>query len=162
MASILKKIFNVLNADLTGRSWHKEVVHPYFQSLTYFGHKDPTKCYWEAELTIPGSQDRVGVTMQGTSQGPTAAEEAFCRSVLADLDRLFQICRPAFEPEFSSWTKQSLPSEWRAAFKLEGFSVPSRGEPIEKWEVTYLVESAGHSFTALIESGKAQGVQVDG
>jgi len=100
--------------------------------------------------------------MQGTSQGPTAAEEAFCRSVLADLDRLFQICRPAFEPEFSSWTKQSLPSEWRAAFKLEGFSVPSRGEPIEKWEVTYLVESAGHSFTALIESGKAQGVQVDG
>lgn len=161
MVAFLKKLFNMLNADLTGRSWHKEVAHPYFNQLIYFGHKDPSKCYWEAELEIPG-EEYIGVTMEGTPEGPTSAEEEFCRATIKELDNLLERCHTAFESEYISWTKKSLPSEWKSEFKLDGFSVPLNGNINEKWEVTYFVESTGHYFIAIFDHDDVKEVQVDG
>ncbi|MCR6479830.1 hypothetical protein NU688_26990 [Variovorax sp. ZS18.2.2] len=164
MPVFFKKLFDVLNADLTGRSSHKEVGHPYFEQLVYFAHRDTSKCYWEAELQVPGSDDRrISVTMNGTAQGPDPAAEAFCRAQLADLDGLFLRCRPVFEPEFVSWaTQQPFPSAWRTAFQLDGFTVPAHGDVRAAWDATFLFESAGRYFTAFFESGTARRVQVDG
>lgn len=164
MAVFFKKLFDVLNADLTGRSSQEEIGHPYFEQLVYFGHRDASKCYWEAELQVPGSKDhRISVTMNGTAQGPDPAAEAFCRAQLADLDGLFLRCRPVFEPEFASWARQpSFPSAWRTAFRLDGFTVPARGDEHAVWDATFSLESAGRYFTAFFESGVARRVQVDG
>ena len=40
-------------------------------------------------------------------------------------------------------------------FKLNGFAIPESGNPAKPWEVTYYVEPAGHSFTAVFEGGVA-------
>lgn len=162
MAALFKKLFNILNSDLTGRSWHKEVPHAYFQRLVYFGHKDPRKSYWEAELPLTDGLDHIGIIMEGTATGPEPAEEAFCRATIANLDELFQKCRRVFEAEYASWAKQPFPADWRTQFKLDGFSVPPRGDANGVWQVTYFVESAGRYFTAHFESGIAQSVEVDG
>lgn len=162
MAVFFKKLFDVLNADLTGRSSHAEVGHPYFQQLVHFGHKDRARSYWEAELQLAGSNDRISVTMNGTPEGPELAEEMFCRAQLADLDGLFLRCRPVFEPEFASWATQPFPSAWRGVFKLDGFTVPAHGDAHAAWDATFLLESAGRYFTAFFESGTARSVQVDG
>jgi hypothetical protein len=161
MAAILKRLFGLLNSDLTGRSWEKEVPHAYFQQLVYFGHKDPSRCYWEAELPIPGEVGRTAVVIEGTA-GPGPAEEAFCRATLCDLDQVFQKCRHVFEPEFASLVRQPFPSDWRKVFKLDGFSVPPGGDVNGAWQVTYSVEPAGRFFTAHFESGKVQRLEVDG
>src|SRR5262245_51110271 len=100
MTGLLKALGKLLTRDLTGQTWTRESDHPYFLNLLYFGSRDPTKCYWEAEVQLPAGQSRIGVTMIGTPDGPTVAEEQFCKTALSDLDSLFNKCRSAFEPEY--------------------------------------------------------------
>ena len=100
--------------------------------------------------------------MTGTAEGPTKAEEEFCKQAFEDLDLLFSRCRAAFEPEFLKWAKYPLPESWRRTFKLDGFQVPLEGRPSNTWELCYFVEPAHHYFTAVFENGKVSHVTVDG
>ena len=162
MSDLFSKILGVLNADLSRHTWHRNVPHPYFESLTYFGHEDPTRCYWEAEIADPELSEKISITMQGTEEGPTPSEQEFCQRTISDLDGLFAKCRSAFEPEFISWAEQPFPAEWRKAFLLVGFSVPPQGDASQPWEVTYFVEPANHYFTAEFESDRVVRVVIDG
>ena len=160
---ILSALGKLLNRDLTGRTWQQEVSHPYFQRLIYFGSKKAIDCYWEAELPLPGSpEERIGVNMTGTAQGPTEEEVGFCKRTLENLDALFDLCRPAFEGQFQTWAKQPMPVNWRDSFRLDGFQVPIAGDISNSWEVCYFVEPAGHYFTAVFENGQIIDVAVDG
>jgi hypothetical protein len=159
---ILLTIFRFLNRDLSGKSWAREKSHPYFGKMTFYGYKDPSKNYWEAQVPLPDGSGNVGVTMQGTLEGPTEREEQFCRALLTDLNPLFARCRAAFEPVFLSWVKQPLPLRWQEAFKLDGFQIPKSGSDSGSWEVTYYVEPAGHWFTAVFDHGAAVRTDVDG
>ena len=38
---ILKSLAKLLTRDLTGKTWEREVNHPYFGRLVYFGSKSP-------------------------------------------------------------------------------------------------------------------------
>jgi len=162
MAGMFKTLLGYLTRDLTGRSWVREQVHPYFGNMNYVGFKEPGKSYWEAEILLPGTLDRIGVTMPGTHEGPTREEEEFCRKSVADLDGLFEFCRAVFEPTFVAWVKKEIPADWQKAFKLDGFEIPREGRIENPWEVTYYVEPAGHSFTAMFEHGVAVRAVVDG
>jgi len=159
--NLLGKLFDFLNTDLTGKTWEKEVEHSYFKQLFYFGHKNPSKCYWEAELESPEG-DNISIIMIGTPESPTTKEEEFCRVLMSDLDSLFEKCRPVFESEYLSWVKQPLPFEWKTVFKLDGFNIPLNGDAKNKWEVIYYVKPIGHYFTAIFEQGKAVGAYTDG
>ena len=162
MPSLLATIARFFNADLTGRTWTRQILHPYFGEMTYFGSVKAEDCYWESEVDVPNQSERVGVTMSGTPDGPTAAEEQFCRSVIADSDLLLEQCRAAFEPELKTWAKCPLPKPWQDAFKLDGFEIPRDADRSNPWTVCYFVESAGHYFTAHFESGMVSHVSVDG
>jgi hypothetical protein len=109
-------------------------------------------------LFLPDLAKKIGITMMGTPNGPEPSEESFCRSVLTDLDGLFEKCREAFEKEYMSWTKKSFPSKWKDTFMLDGFSVPPHGNPGAAWDVCYYVEPANCYFTARFEAGRLQQV----
>jgi hypothetical protein len=160
MSGIFGALGKLLTHDLTGNTSQREVAHPFFRNLIYFGSKNATECYWEAELPLAGQT--VGVNMTGTSNGPTSEEEEFCRRILSDPEALFAMCRSAFEPKFERWAKRPLPAAWSSEFKLDGFQVPLRGDLSEPWEVCYFVQAAGHYFTAVFETGKVEYVNVDG
>jgi hypothetical protein len=162
MAGILKRIFRFLNRDFTGKTWERETTHPYFGQMVFFGHRDPAKCYWEAELSHSDLEKKVGVTLKGAPSGPEPSEEAFCRQVMSDLDTLFARCRDAFRAEFPKWTKDPFPSDWRQSFSLDGFSVPRHGDIDGKWDVCYFAKPAGHFFTAQLDGGHVARVVVDG
>lgn len=160
---LLQSLASLLTRDLTGRTWTREQEHSYFGKLTYFGSKNPTDCYWEAELPLSGATDeQIGITMAGTQDGPTLEEQHFCKVAISDMDGLFAKCRSAFEVEFQQRTQTPIPQDWRMAFKLDGFQVPSRGDPDEPWEVCYFVAPAKHYFTAVFERGEVKHVLVDG
>lgn len=161
--SILDSLGKLLNRDLTGRTWERNAVHPYFSNLIYFGSKKERDCYWEAGLSLPETPGIcISVTMTGTPIGPTKQEEQFCRQQLADLDSLFERCREAFAVEFLEWAKRPLPANWREAFTLDGFQVPPSGDASATWDVCYFVEPAGHYFTAVFANGRVTNVIVDG
>lgn len=162
MRSIARSIFDFLNRDLSGKTWERRESHPYFGEMIYFGSKDSGNCYWEAEVVVPGQSKTAGITMRGTSAGPTQSEETFCRAALSDVDALFRNCVEVFEPEFIKWAKQPFPSDWRQAFILDGFDVPADGKSTEPWGLCYFVEPAGHYFTAQFVDGKVSNVLVDG
>lgn len=153
----------MLTFDLTGRSWEREQEHPYFQNLVYFGSRDVARCYWEAELPLPGDDKvRIGVIMCGTESGPSIEEEKFCRELLADLDKTFERCRSGFANEFPKWSKAPMPTDWRIAFRLDGFQVPLNGDDTNGWELCYFVAPAGRYFTAVFEQGEVKHVEIDG
>jgi hypothetical protein len=163
MANLLRSIFSFLNRDLSGQSWEEIRTHPFFGELVYFGFKDPSQSYWEGELPLPGESTKFSVTMQGTTEGPTSEEEAFCRRVLSDPDALFEKCRKAFEPVFREWTRQPIPSgDWRSNFQLDGVEVPPGGAGNSRWQATYFVVAAGQYFTANFENGYVSQVLVNG
>lgn len=163
MTNLLRSIFSFLNRDLSGQSWEETRSHPFFGELIYFGFKDPAKSYWEGELSLPGESTKFSVTMQGTAEGPTVEEEAFCRHVLGNPDALFEKCRQAFEPVFKEWTHQSIPSgDWKTNFQLDGLEIPMRGDENSPWQATYFVTAPGLYFTANFQNGHVSQVLVNG
>jgi hypothetical protein len=129
MAKLFQKLFRLLKRDATGKTWKREITHAYFGPMIYYGNYDPSKGYWEAELAHPAQPKKFSVTLRGTPDGPHPSEQAFCQTILQDLDALFLKCRGAFEREFPEWTDQPFPSEWSKGFVLDGLSIPERGEP---------------------------------
>jgi len=131
--------------------------HPYFGRITFMPGE-----YWEAELVVPGLPEKVGVTAPAPESGPTEAQVAFCRGLLADLDALFERCRPLFEGDFEQWTGKSFPQDWREEFSLVGLGLPTRGDEAEPWDAGYFVDAANHYFTAHFEQGLPSYLTVDG
>jgi|PlaIllAssembly_1097288.scaffolds.fasta_scaffold1044359_2 hypothetical protein len=54
----------------------------------------------------------------------------------------------------SEWAGSSMPTNWREAFQLDGFSVPENCDESNEWEVCYFVRPAGHYFRAIFQGGK--------
>jgi hypothetical protein len=99
-------------------------------------------------------------TLMTRQRGRGSEHEAFCRSVLADPDQLFGICRPVFEPEITAWADKPWPEDWRTEFKLRYLAPPVDCVKDGEWQVSYFVPLAGVSFTAFIRRGKANSVLV--
>lgn len=158
---LLRRLWGLVNKDLTGRTFTRHGSHPYFGKTTYVGSKDASTSYWEAELQTPEGRP-LSVTFHGTPDGPAAGEVSFCQSTLSDLDALFERCRGSFEKEYARWAKGPLPSRWQGTFVLDGISLPRNGDPAAVWQVCYFAEPAGHYFTAEFEKGSVQRVVVDG
>ena len=131
--------------------------HPYFGRLIFMAGE-----YWEGELDVPGAPERVGLVVPAPETGPTGKQVAFCRSLLEDLDTLFERCRPVLEGRFEEWTQKRFPDAWRDEFSLTGLGLPARGDETEPWDVGYFVDAANHYFTAHFEDGKPSYLTVDG
>ena len=136
--------------------------HPYFGQMVYWGDKDHTKAYWEAELIAPVSRVKIGVTMCGNEQGPEPAEEAFCRELLADEGKLLQRCRASFLPRIEQMKPSRLAGNGPPEFILDGFSIPRHGARDGEWEAYYFCTEAKHYFTAHFSGGHVRAVTVDG
>jgi hypothetical protein len=158
---MLRRLFNFLNRDLTGRTWTEESTHTYFGNTVRFCSKRGDD-YWEAELTDSRLPKPFSVTFRGTPVGPTDGEVAFCRSILSDLDATFERCRVSFEPEFVELTKSSLPHRWTDAFSLDGIDLPFGGDAGGKWRLCYASATANRNFTACFDGGVVVEVLVDG
>jgi hypothetical protein len=159
---MFRKIFQLLNMDLSGRSGTREVHDSYFGRIIRFWSKKTPGDYWEAELTPEGTSKPVGITFTGTESGPEEAEVVFCRSILEDLDAAFERCRVAFTPTYEHWAHTQLPTNWRGAFELDGFEIPLHGDATNDWHICYFAPAAGHHFTAYFKNGRVQDVAVDG
>jgi hypothetical protein len=139
------------------RNKRRVLDHPYFGRLTFMRGE-----YWEAELVLPTLPEKVGLTIPAPDSGPTDAQVAFCRGLLADLDALFERCRPLFEGQFEQWAEKPFPPEWRDEFSLVGLGLPAHGDETEPWDVGYFVDAASHYFTAHFEQGRPSYLTVDG
>ena len=131
--------------------------HPYFGRMTFM-----PGAYWEAELVVPCLPEKLGLTVPAPESGPTEAQVELCRSLLVDLDALFERCRPLFEGEFEQWAEKPFPAAWREEFSLVGLGLPARGDELEPWDVGYFVDAANHYFTAHFEQGRPSYLTVDG
>jgi hypothetical protein len=131
--------------------------HPFFGRVTFMPGR-----YWEAELTAPAVKEKVGVTIPADETGPSPQQVAFCRTLLEDLDGLFERCRPVFVGRFEEWTEKPFPRDWREDFSLVGLGLPVDGDPAQPWDVTYFVDAANHYFTAYFENGTPADMTIDG
>jgi hypothetical protein len=141
--------------------------HPYFSRLWLWPPGSHTR--WEAELDLglPGADEKIGFSAEATHDevnidAPTEAEVAFCKDRIADLDRLFELSRPAIEEGWNTWVKKEMPKDWRTVLSLNGLSAPRDGDINKPWGVTYFCEPAGHYFSIAFRDGKPHLESVDG
>jgi hypothetical protein len=133
------------------------IDHPYFGRIRFVAG-----VHWEAELVVAGIPEKVGVTVPAPESGPTKAQVAFCAAQLADLDRLFERCRPVFEGTFEEWAQKPFPRSSQDEFSLVGLDLPPGGDENEPWSVCYFVDAANHYFTAHFEHAQPSYLTVDG
>lgn len=143
------------------------IEHPYFSRVWLWPPGSHTR--WEAELdlSLPGVDEKVGFsaeTLHGEREldGPTEAEVAFCKEHMAELDRLFELCRPAIAAGWKAWVKEEMPKDWKTALSLNGFSVPENGDIKKPWSITYFCKPARHYFYIVFRDGRPQLESVDG
>ena len=160
---MFKKLFQLLNKDLTGSTWEIESSHPYFGEIVFYGFKDQGKCYWECEVECEGNKVFVGIESPDESQ-PSDEHVEFTKKVILDLDSAFSLAAPLLIPEFEKWYNQAFPEVWRDAFTFTGMVVPSGAKETNDWELTFesLKDPNQHSFTCYFREAKPSHITVDG
>ena len=160
---MLKKLLQLLNRDLTGRTWSEESTHPYFGKIYLFAFKNRPDSYWECELNCEGNT--IGLCINAPDRTPPDdAQVAFAKAILGDVDRAFALAQPVLVAEYEERTKRKVPSQWRDVFQFEGFTVPSGGNDHNDWDLSFLDlhDPAGHMWTCYFEQGEPRYVTMDG
>jgi len=136
VAIVLKKLFQLLNRDLTGRTWHEEADHPYFGNMVLFAFKNRPESYWESELLCEGVA--VSLCIEAPDRMPPSdGQVAFAKSILGDLDRAFAMATPVLVMEYEARSERKVPSRRREAFRFEGLTVPVGGDDRNSWDVSF-------------------------
>jgi hypothetical protein len=157
--SILRKLWQFANGDLLGREEVVESEHPYFGKVVYFGRKGEGG-YWEAEFLSEPKAFSVIIPAQKAE--PLDPYVELCQTLTNAPEKLFAACRPAFEAEFTKWSKAPFPRDWKEGFVLDGITLPDQADRNREWSVCYFVPAARRYFTAQFKSGAVAGVTVDG
>lgn len=160
---MLRKIFNLFNRDLTGKTWSEEKVHPYLGRMTLFAQRDNDQSYWECAVEFESEEIFIGVKVPNRTM-PSNEQVQFLKDIMANPDIAFEKASPILIPEFETWHKQRFPKSWREAFKLVGVIIPAEANEMNPWELSFesKVDTVGHQFTCYFENGIARGVSVDG
>lgn len=160
---LFKSIIGFLNRDLSGHSLYQRAYHPYIGNMLLFAFKNSDQSYWEAEVNFEGYQ--IGVSIDAPDfKEPSEQQIEFARRIITEPDVAFSQALPLLSIEFERWHKKPLPSDWRAALKFVGFSVPVDGDDKNEWELSYesLWDAGGHLLTCSFIDGEPKTVSVDG
>ena len=142
--------------------------HNYFSRLWLWPEGDYTR--WEAEFDSESifadngiialyAEDNYKVVLDPE---PTKEEIAFCEKYLSDLSLLFSVAHEGVRLGWKEWFNEELPVNWKNKFKINGFSVPVKGDFNSYWLITIYCPKAGHYFNIGLEKGKANLESVDG
>ena len=153
-----------------GRSDKKVIVaeHDYFTRLWLWPKGEHTR--WEAEYdtkSIFADNGSVGLHAEDNykvalDSEPAKEEIAFCRKYLSDLSLIFPIAREGIRLGWKEWFDEDLPVNWENEFKINGFSVPVKGDFKSYWKITLYCQKAGHYFNIGVEEGKTKLESIDG
>jgi hypothetical protein len=159
---VLKKLLQLLNRDLTGRTWTEESTHPFFGKILLFAFKNRPDSYWECELNSEGNA--IGVCINAPDgMPPDESQAAFAKAILADVDRAFARAHPVLVAEYKKRTGRDVPGQWRDVFRFEGITVPAGGNDLNEWDLSFLDlrDSSGHVWTCYFEQGNPRYATVD-
>ena len=154
---MFRAIFKLLNRDLTGRTWQREVPHSHFQNLVHFGNKDSTRDYWEADVPVAGSRT-LTVYMKGVSTTPAAEHEDYCRRIAAAPESLEIECQPVVAAEVHRNSDGIGPP---ISVVLESIEVPENFDTRRDWEASFSVPGHDGIYTVTYELGVPAYVRFD-
>jgi len=133
MHNLFKRILYIVRPDLRHREVHRAISHPTLSELHFFGSRSPRdgSVHGMWEVTPAGFTHRVTV---GFPDGdPTAESLSELEAFLRDLDTFFEQIRPALVSDYAHWVGETLPADWRSAFRLD--SVELTGNTVTYVEV---------------------------
>ncbi len=157
MPGILKRIWHMMNADLLRREEHRQLLHPVFGMIHYFGRRGEVDNYWEVEYTPSGFSHPTTVIIPSNGDPPTA-DLALTQSLLLDVDGLTARCRRAIiehsQPRVDATHIDDL--------RFVGLELPRHAVLAGPWTVTHCAVAKDHWFTVEFVGEEARGVEVSG
>lgn len=157
MAGWRRFINRLLTFDITGRTWVKQVSHPYFRNLIHFGSRKSEQAYWEAEVIAPDGKP-VEVLMNASESASLVEEQRFCERLMGELDSLWNRCRPVIEADAKTWPEVDKDIADRlSGARLASVDVPIGGDSRMPWEACYFLVGIDHYVRVLVAN---EGVKV--
>lgn len=159
---MLKKLAQLLNADLTRRTSTEESEHPYFGRMVLYASKSKPDSYWEASVRHDG--DEVDVFIQAPDRAPpSAAAVEFAKGVLADPDAVVARALPRLAERYLNESGKPMPADWRSVLRLSSFEVPAAGDPRKPWSLTLAAtdDPAAHRYICRFVGGECVNVTAD-
>ena len=156
--SVLKKIWQTVNRDLTGREFEVQEEHPFFGTVTFFG--DVQGGYWEAELAHPDRADRFSIIIPCGRNDSLDPYAEFCAQVTSNLDALFAPCSPRLETAYRK-RFQTENTTTNPTFALDHLTLPKGADGNAEWSVCYGALDTSNYFTVYFENGQVREVVVN-
>ena len=118
----IKKIFELLNKDLTGGTWESEASHEYFCEMTYFGFKHNNNGYWESEINVDGSTVSV-IINSPTEDLPTDKHVSFIEAIICNPEKIQKKIKPLMFEVLENWKEIEIinPEALYVGFSLNIF-----------------------------------------
>lgn len=159
----LSKLLDILNKDLTGKTWTEKAEHPFFGPVVLYARKEAYGSYWEAAIQFEGRTLGVGIESPDRTL-PSDAQVEFANRILSDVDEVFRRASELLVKNYEEWHKHPFPEDWREAFVFVGFSVPLGADETNDWYVSFddFTDTHKHMFTCYFEGGKPTHVSIDG
>jgi len=125
------------------------IVDSEFGSLIYmYISIAPERSYWECEgWVFPATQTRVGVSLPGNLEGPTADARRFYRELAGEFEHHLLRARPEMDKAFETWIGRRLSPNLWDDLVLSGFNVEDPGATPPIWEVMF--ETRGDKWLAI-------------
>jgi len=125
------------------------IVDNEFGALIYmYISTAPERSYWECEgWVFPPTQTRVGISLPGNLEGPTADARRFYRGLGARFEDCLTRARPELDKAFETWIGRRLEPNLWGDLVLSGFSVEDPGATPPVWDVMF--ETTGDKWLAI-------------
>jgi hypothetical protein len=137
-------------------------VDELFGELRYIKLKDPSKNYYEGEITFDSQQ--CGILLDGDENGPTKEQKQFFSKLSEKFPSLKNdVIVPFLNGELKDWIENSPIVDFDKEFELDSITLPVINEKQVIWSLTLYSTSIEHYITIEFTEWQPNfGVSVDG
>ncbi|WP_296873535.1 hypothetical protein [Tibeticola sp.] len=136
-----------------------KIAHPVLGPLQLEqGKRGP---YWLREAYADGELT-LSIDAEGEAE-PTEAQVAFFNWINSDLESIYSQVAPELSSRHQGMQRKPVDADWHKTFRLVGISVPSDGNKLAPWDITFecLTDNSGNLYTCYFERGALANVSVD-
>ena len=132
-----------------------------FGELSYTTFKDPSKNYYEGEVSFQGKQ--IGITIDADKNGPTAEQQAFFKRLNATYSQTKErVIVPFLKKELAHKVQNTGLDSFDENFVLDGISLGVFKEGETEWTITYDATIMKHYVSIACKGLKGMYITIDG
>ena len=148
----MRWLFNLFKSDPQA----PELVHPIFGIMSSFSSHDGTTV-WQSENDFETSIGHIGITIDGTDEGPSKELVLAWERVILEFDAWKAKAQPKLQETLTEFGHEEKFNQ----LKFAGFGFYTEGKEQVDWDMSFELESEFMLYTVCFKDGQATKVHAD-